>query len=66
MADSVVAGWLAELSLQDLIPTFRDEGVRPLLSEMGDPYPRSEANSAAEPLLPRSRVGLCILEEGTA
>jgi hypothetical protein len=27
MADSVVAGWLAELSLCDLIPTFRDEGV---------------------------------------
>ena len=27
MAYSVVAGWLAELSLCDLIPTFRDEGV---------------------------------------
>ncbi|KAJ1471242.1 hypothetical protein T484DRAFT_1844919 [Baffinella frigidus] len=27
MADSVVAGWLAELNLHDLIPTFRDEGV---------------------------------------
>ena len=27
MADSVVAGWLAELNLSDLIPTFRDEGV---------------------------------------
>ena len=66
MADSVVAGWLAELSLQDLIPTFRDEGVRFLLSEMRDPCPRSEANSAAEPHFPRSRVGLCILEKGTA
>ena len=66
MADSVVAGWLAELGLQDLIPTFRDEGVRSLLSEMRDPYPRSEANSAAEPHVPRSRVGLCIHEKCAA
>lgn len=60
MADSVVAGWLAELNLHDLIPTFRDEGVRSLLSKLRDPFLLStHCETALEPRFPRS-VGLSV------